>query len=122
MGQQAEREINRHKDTKTRLENQYKERSGLILTNEGIDKALVNVILGLIGIIIGLLLAPEPALSKVAAAIIGLGVGLFAAWLILKVIIGSSLDGLKKEQDAYNKDEKEEDDRHAAAMKEIGDK
>jgi hypothetical protein len=122
MGQEREREIARYTAEKQRLKDQYNQKADLILSNEGVEKWVITILIGALDVILGLMLAPEPLLTKIIGALLALLGSIFAVWVVYKIIVGGSLDNLKAEQTDYNTKEKAEDDRHDAALKSIGDK
>jgi len=120
MAARREREIARHTATKQRLEDQYKERSSTVLSGEGLSKAVITILIGVLAVILGFIFAPEPLITKAIAAIITIGVSVFAVYWIIKILTTKSGEDLRTEQDSYNEKEEVEDDRHDKALLAIG--
>jgi hypothetical protein len=83
---------------------------------EGVEEGLLISVTIAIEAIIALLLAPEPAISKVAAGIASVVVGFFVV-IAVAVILISSKSEIKAIWDTFQAAEKAEDERHAQAVR-----
>lgn len=89
-----EKEKLRYDSAKRKIANEFNVTWRKISLDEGISGAWLALLEGLIAVVLALLLLPEPAISKAAAALVAAGAGLLGAMAVLWILATSKSDFL----------------------------
>jgi hypothetical protein len=109
------REVERHQNRKNAIEAAFRGTLEKVLAGEGFTASIIALILTCLEVIIILLAAPEPVISKITALVLGLGVGFLAVALIVYALI-KSREVLIEAWMKHRTDENEEDTLHWANL------
>ena len=109
-------EIRRHQHEKARITKDFEATLRSELIREGISEVIIGVFIVAAYAFLAALLAPEPVISKLAAILIGAGIGIFAIAVAIVVII-SSKSTLEAAFRRSRADEMAEDYRHERAVR-----